>query len=295
MARPAVPSTPPRRAEPRPRGALRAAVWGVLRPEADRLELPRHRLPLPGLRRPLRVAQLSDLHLGPFVPAPRVRRWTDAATAARPDLVVVTGDLVDRRRPAAPERVARALARLRPPLGVWAVWGNHDHDAYPDGPAALRAALEAAGAGVLENDGVRLRDDLWLAGVDDLRRGAPDPARALAGAPDGAARLLLAHNPDGLPALASGAAGLALCGHTHGGQICAPGVGPLVTASRHGRRFAAGFVAAPVPAYVSRGLGVAGALPLRLGCLPELPLFELRPEDAEASREPASGTPRRPL
>lgn len=244
-----------------------AAIYGF--------EVTHHRVPLPGLRSPLRVVQLSDLHYGPYLHEASVARWVDAALAESPDLLVLTGDYVDsrNRRPLAP--LLAELVRLRAPLGVHAVWGNHDHFNRAR-TRELAAAFAAAGITVLNNSSVPVRDDLLLAGIDDFKIGRPDLAAALAAADGTRPTLLLSHNPDLLPELPAGSVALALAGHTHGGQVRLPLLGAPVTSSSYGQRLAQGWVDVPVRAYVCRGLGVTG-IPMRVLCPPELAVFDLVP------------------
>lgn len=228
---------------------------------------------LPGLRQPLRAVWMCDFHFGPYLGAGSVRAWVDSAIAVDPDVILLGGDLVDRAAgDVAP--LLQELARLRAPLGVFAVWGNHDHARFaPIEP--FGTMLEGIGVDVLVNRGVRLRDDLYLAGLAEFRHGRPDIELALAAQPDGTASLLLTHNPDVLPRVPEGV-GLTLAGHTHGGQIHLPGIGPVMTSSRYGRRFAQGWVEGPARGYVSRGLGV-GFVPLRFACPAELTVLDLVP------------------
>ncbi len=239
-----------------------------------RFEVNRYEVALEGLRTPLRVVQLSDLHYGPFIYEGSVRAWVAAVAAERPDTVVITGDFVDSelRRPLTPFQ--DALANLEAPLGVWGVWGNHDRVRFEDA-GVLERALSEIGIGLLDNRGVNLRDDVYLAGVDDFLKGEPDADAALRERPAEAASLLMCHNPDYLPQIAVDV-GFTLCGHTHGGQVRLPLVGAPFTSSEYGERFAMGFVEAPLRAFVSRGLGVT-VLPLRLLCLPEIVTFDFVP------------------
>ena len=235
-------------------------------------EVSRHRVPLKGLARPLRVVQMSDLHTGLYIHEETLKRWVALANAQRPDLIVVTGDFVDRFSLNPLPGLGRALARLRAPLGVWGVWGNHDRWRFRDvGP--LLGALDAANIRILNNDGVRLRDDFYLAGVDDVLEGSPNLTKALRNLPEDAASLLMLHNPDFLPHVPA-RVGLTLSGHTHGGQIKAPLYGAIFTSSDYGKRYAEGWVREN--AYVSRGLGVT-VLPFRLDCPPELVVMDLKP------------------
>lgn len=234
-----------------------------------------------GLTAPLELVLLTDFHLGPYLHAGHLRAWVDASNAATPDLVVVAGDLVDQFYRGDLSELTTELARLTSRLGVVAVAGNHDHARYPDlGPVV--EAVRAAGHTFLVNGGVRPRDDLVVAGVDDFRRGRPDTSRAFAGVATGdGARVLVSHNPDIIPTLGPTAAAgrpvdLVLCGHTHGGQVKLPLVGPLVTSSRYGARFAEGWVGEEQPAFVSRGLGVS-LVPLRFDCAPQVVVMHLVP------------------
>ncbi|MFA5551511.1 MAG: metallophosphoesterase [Trueperaceae bacterium] len=236
-------------------------------------EQPRYRRTVRGLEEPVRLAFLTDLHLGPFMGRQQLEEWVEATRQLEPDVVVFGGDLVDQAYAGDLREVVELLPRLQAPLGVYTVLGNHDRTKYRKlGP--LEEALQAAGVRLLRNEGVSLRPDLYLAGMDDWRTGFPDAAKALSGAHSGA-RVFVSHNPDAIPHMPEGI-DLLLAGHTHGGQVRLPLIGPLVTSSEYGRRFAEGWVDAPMPAFVSRGLGVS-MLPFRLFCPPELVLLELQP------------------
>jgi uncharacterized protein len=242
------------------------------------VEITRHRLRLPRFRSPLKVVHLTDLHFGPFFKVESIESWVRATMQERPDVIVITGDFVDILMPAAQlRRFIAALGGLQAPLGVFAVLGNHDHTAFGDQIGGFVADLAAVGIEVLHNQGVLLRPDFYLAGVDDLLCGRPDVAAALAGAPSDAACLLLSHNPDLLVEVPISTE-LTLSGHTHGGQVSlGPWSGSLGipwTGSSFGERLAQGFVYGPARGYVSRGLG-ATTLPLRISCPPELAVFEL--------------------
>ncbi|AFZ68029.1 metallophosphoesterase [Deinococcus peraridilitoris] len=254
----------------------------------------RHSLSLPGLKRPLRVAHLSDLHYGLFVGLGTIRRWVDATLHAKPDLIVITGDFLDsgfnvRSHP----RLMAELGRLRAPLGVYAVWGNHDWTSLNTNRTRIRFAelLRVHGVRLINNAGLQVRDDLYLAGVDDWWFGMQDLDKALEGHEDGAV-MLLAHNPDYLPHVPE-RVGLTLSGHTHGGQVRLPLLGPLkkrMTLSTIMQGWVRGTEIITSPAegtpsvtpdgealgFVSRGLGVTG-VPVRLNCPAELVLLDLSP------------------
>ncbi len=236
-------------------------------------ERPRYRRLVRGLESGVRLAFLTDLHLGPYMGRQQLTEWVEATALLEPDLVVFGGDLVDQMYAGDLSEVVELLPQLASPLGVYAVLGNHDRTKYRK-LAPFESALAEAGVTLLVNEGVQLRPDLYLAGLDDWRTGHPNAERSLAGASAGA-RVMVSHNPDAIPHMPAGI-DLLLAGHTHGGQVRLPLVGPLVTSSEYGRRYAEGWVDAPMPAFVSRGLGVS-MLPFRFLCPPELVLLELQP------------------
>jgi uncharacterized protein len=229
-------------------------------------------LSLPHLRSPLRAAFLTDLHYGTWIGPGSVEAWVDATNGLRPDAIFIGGDIVDHHGRADLGPLLASLTRLQAPLGVYGVWGNHEYARFDDDLRGFRRRLQDAGVTVLVNEGVPLRDDVYLAGVDDLRRGVADIRAAVRARPPSSACVLLSHNPDLLPDVPVNV-GVTLCGHTHGGQVRLPGIGPVVTSSRYGARFAAGWVRGPALGYVSRGLGVTFA-PVRFNCPAELTLIE---------------------
>lgn len=220
----------------------------------------------------LRIAQVSDLHAGAFMPPTRIARVRTLVEGMSPDLVVLTGDQLDRRELDA-DHFVQGMAGLDAPLGVFGVLGNHDHLA---GPALAVQALEAVGitplvnaAAVLQRRNARLE----LVGVDDLEPtiGRGPDFRVLEGLPG--FRLLLCHQPGGWRAARRHGAHITLAGHTHGGQITVPSRG--LNIARLGTSYVAGpYRKQGALLYVSRGVGV-GAVPIRLGALPEVDLITL--------------------
>ena len=232
---------------------------------------------IPGLSRRLdgyTIVQLSDLHLGTFVGDAELRAAEDLVRRARPDLVILTGDLID-HDPRHADALGRFVRRLGGCArdGVVAIPGNHD---YYTGLDAIRAAITGAGATMLINDGRVIGDagaSFALLGVDDLfgprtdpRSTGPDLDRALAAVPADLPRVLLCHNPQFFPH-AAGKVALQLSGHTHGGQINF-GVRPARLVLGH--PFIAGaYHLDGTSLYVNRGFGTAGP-PARLGAPPEV-------------------------
>jgi len=258
------------------------ALWHE--PRQPRLEQVTLRLPqLPSALDGLRIAQLSDLHLGLPYTTENTRWAVERLVAEQPDLLVMTGDFVSYEHaiPELPELLA-PLRSWRPRLGIFAVPGNHD---YWEGFPAIEQTLAPLGIEFLLNSHRRLRDgeaELVLAGVDDMWDGAHDLAAALDGAPEGVFTVLLSHCPDLADEAAARGVHLQLSGHTHGGHVYLPLLGSLCL-PRHGWRYPIGRRAiGALQLYVSRGIG---GLPLRLGCPPEATILTLR--HASATGVPA--------
>lgn len=262
-----------------------------------RMELVRYRLTPASWPRdlPLSIAIIADPHTGgPQTPPEQLARAVGMANALRPDLVVLLGDyLADGRfiadRPTM-RQVAEILAGLQAPLGVHAVLGNHDWWECPAAQSGARIlpeaaeAFAAAGLPIMHNELRRLEHrgrDVWLAGLGSqwayrrggVIQGAHDLDGTLAGIPEGAPSILLAHEPDIFP-LVPEHVGVTLSGHTHGGQVRVRGYSPLVP-SRYGNRYAYGAVVEEGRhLIVSGGIGNS-ALPIRFGMPPEVTLVEL--------------------
>jgi predicted MPP superfamily phosphohydrolase len=222
-----------------------------------------------------RIAQISDLHCGPFASGRRVARWVDATNRLEPDLVAVTGDLIASGS-AFVDVVANALGGLRARDGAFAAMGNHDY--FGDGEAMV-TALEAAGLIVLRNRGVEVRRGsgaIYLAGVDDTWTKRHDLERALAARPAGMPAVLLAHDPVLFPAAAEHGVDLVLSGHTHGGQVAVPLLARKLNLARLITRFTNGIYRSGASTlYVNRGLGTTGP-PVRLAVAPEIAVLTLR-------------------
>jgi len=221
----------------------------------------------------LRIAQLSDVHVGPRTPPNLIRAAVETANAFRPDLVVLTGDYVDRSR-AEIEAMRSMLAGLAAP--TIAILGNHDVRVDPRG---AEASLAANGYEVLENAWTRIRlrgVPLTVVGVGDRRTGREDVATAVAGLPAGVSPLVLAHSPQTADRLrALGRPLVQLSGHTHGGQINLPIVTRLLLASIREPYARGRYDVGPVRLYVNRGVGMSG-VSVRIDSPPEVTLATLR-------------------
>jgi len=249
------------------RSALRA-------PAGVRVEIPLARWPraLDGFR----IVQISDVHIGPILDRRFAQHLVDRIEALEPDLVAVTGDLVDGGVKQLADEVA-PLAALRARHGVFFVTGNHDHYS---GAAAWAARAGELGWRVLRNDRVEIATDgavFDLAGVDDHRgdmigrEGGEDLDAALAGRDADRPCVLLAHDPSTFKRASRLAIDLQLSGHTHGGQIW-----PFAWFVRLAIPFVAGrYRRGDAELYVSRGTGFWGP-PLRLFAPAEITEIVLR-------------------
>jgi predicted MPP superfamily phosphohydrolase len=226
----------------------------------------------------LRVATLSDFHYDPLCEGEYLERVVAETNALRPDLILLLGDFISEEPGVAPEAAA-ILGRLSAPLGVRAVLGNHD---VKRGERTLRGALANHGIDVLVNRLVRLPvpsadGTLVLAGLDTAFAGRPRPS-ALPRLRTGERLLLAQHEPDLIdrnPAPMRERIALQVSGHTHGGQICAPG-GVVLRRARFGERFTRGHYV-PWPGahlYVTRGIGTLG-IHARTFCRPEITCLDL--------------------
>lgn len=223
----------------------------------------------------LRIAQLSDLHVGDMTPTTWLARWVGQVNDLEPDLVAVTGDLLssgDRFVEAA----ARELGRLRAREGVVVALGNHDYFADPEG---LVEELKRAGIEVLRNEGrlvTRGGAGLWLAGLDDTWQDRDDLEAALASRPPRVPTVLLAHDPKVWPRAVAEGVTITLAGHTHGAQLALPFASRLLNLAMLGEPYSLGlYTSGPCSLYVNAGLGTTGP-PARLGVAPEIALVTLR-------------------
>ena len=255
--------------------AVAAWAWVI---EPRRLVVRRIEVEIEGWTAPLTIACVSDLHAGaPQVQDKRIRRVVQRLQELDADLVAVLGDLVDPRHRGArrvpPHVVAARLSRLRAPLGVLVVLGNHDW--IGEGEWMLRA-LQAARLTVLEDEALQLANGVWVAGLADARARAPDVSRAVAEPPLHEPLLVLSHDPDLFPLLPDRPL-LCLCGHTHGGQVNIPFLRELATPSRHGFRYGRGLVReGRRTLFVTSGVGTS-RWPVRFLRPPEVVLLTVLP------------------
>ena len=235
---------------------------------------------------PLRIAFASDFHAGATTHDRTLEEACRALAALEPDVLLLGGDFVSVRA-AYMCRLTPWLAQIRAPLGKFAVLGNHDVRANQ---ALVAAGLREAGVRLLLNENVRLpapHDDIWICGLDDPTTGRAVADDALADATG--VRVVLMHSPDGLLDLGRRDFDVALCGHTHGGQVTTPrGRAILLPHDKLSRQYLAGefdLADGRRTMLVSRGVGCS-TLPVRLFATPEIHLVRLQGQavtDAEAA------------
>ena len=251
-------------------------IWSAMRrPEVTRVTL---RFPtLPAGLDGMTIAHVSDVHAGIHLVEEDMREIVALTNALRPDLVAITGDLIDISRSFIPQ-YTRAFRDLQPP--AIAVMGNHDR--YTGEDAVVVGAKDAGhivlrnAVHVVERGGAVLA----LAGVEDPRGwGRDDPQRVdvdvtLRRTPPEAFTIMLAHRPGAFDGAAPRGVPLTLAGHIHGGQLYIPGIGwsagSLITKYVMGH-----FRQGDSQLYVSRGIGVVG-VPIRIFTPPEIVLLTLR-------------------
>ena len=264
-----------------------------LRYHVEEVEVPVVGLPAPLAG--LRIVQLSDIHIGDFLPRTEVRRAVEIANQLRADLAVLTGDLISDRHDPLEDCIAE-LSRLRAPLGIWGCNGNHE--IYADAEDRAQELFQRYGMRLLRQQNAEIR---WrgasfnLIGVD-FQRSLSASGERLPMLPGVEAlvrkdvpNILLSHNPNSFPRAAGMGTELSLAGHTHGGQVRIEVVDRRWSPARLLTEFVAGLYRRPLgpptdgrqPSarhaflYVNRGLGTFG-IPVRLGVPPEITVLTLR-------------------
>lgn len=244
-----------------------------------RVEFNRHDVPVPGLPFPLAgltIAHLSDIHLYAGI-HPAARRTMELVAEAKPDVTMVTGDLIENLGRLS--ELGPLLAACRGRLATVVTLGNWEIQVGVT-PATMAKVCSAAGARLLYNESalVSVGDAaLALIGLDDPRAGIPDPDRALRGVPADSIPIWGFHAPgyaDQLMGRPYPRPALVLSGHTHGGQIRPPLL-PAITPPASGRFVSGWYRDTFAPMFVSRGIGTSG-IRARFRCPPEVGLFTFR-------------------
>ncbi len=219
------------------------------------------------------IVHLSDLHYSSMMPAVAIRRVVEKVNQLEKDLIVNTGDNVYRRHSAGVvDEVWPLLCELNAPYGVYSVLGNHDHWADTDHSLYW---LEKSGQN-LRHRSIAIEKEnsrVWLGGAGDLWEDMIGIDQAFSGAPEAECKILLAHNPDTADRAFRTRIDLLLCGHTHGGQVNLPFIGPPVLPVNN-KRYISGFIqSVRNDLFISRGVGTTA--PIRINCYPEIAVLKL--------------------
>jgi uncharacterized protein len=250
-----------------------ALVYGGL-VETRKLKVERRALRLPFWPSEMdgfKVALLADLHVRDHASV-RMAQWAvDLALEAEPDMIVVPGDVIAYWRKGLLDMVEAALAGLKQAAGrVVMVPGNHDH--YAGDPEWFRPVFDQFGIRMLRNETWIAEGVNWI-GIDSVLAGCAEPYRAIRQSDPTKPMVIVWHEPDAVDALPAGP-DLMVSGHSHGGQFLAPW-GWAPGTSELGKKYIRGwYPRAPVPLYVSRGVGTTGP-PSRLFCPAEVSILTL--------------------
>lgn len=246
------------------------------RVETLRLKLPRLSRKFSGLR----IAQISDIHMGGWMNPERLQRVVDLIVVEKPDLLMITGDFlighdIGKISEEDLNGLMTELSRLADSFPTFAVLGNHD---YWTDVETVRNLLKESGITDLTNAVFTLqREDarLHICGVDDVWEGDVRLEEVIAQLQDDSAAILLAHEPDFADtSAATGRFDLQLSGHTHGGQVVLPLLGSPILPYL-GRKYPMGlYKVEEMFQYTNRGVGMA-RLPIRMNCPPEITVFVL--------------------
>lgn len=230
------------------------------------------------------ITQFSDTHLGHHYTIEQFKELISKVNELNSDLVFFTGDLIDEpNRYDSLEAVAPILQDIRAPLGKYAIYGNHDHGGY--GSEMYKKMMEQSNFKILMNQHTTIKssenESIVIAGLDDLMLGKPDIDLTLEGIPTDQFIILMAHEPDVADEVSTRkAVNLQVSGHSHGGQVQIPFIGPLITPP-YAVKYVEGFYELPdtgMTLYVNRGIGTTRE-PYRFFSIPEITVFTLVHEE----------------
>lgn len=249
--------------------------------EPKQLEISTHTIKHPTIPKEfhnLKIVQFSDTHVGHHFSLDQLNKIVDKINDLKPDLLFFTGDLMDEpNKYAATNHLIPILGRLEAPLGKFAIYGNHDHGGY--GSEIYKMLMEQTDFTLLMNHSKEIflkNSKITIVGLDDVMLGRPNFEQAFQSVDSSSFTILLAHEPDIAERAAEVGAHLQLSGHSHGGQIQIPFVGPLITPPLGSIYYEGAHEIGPTKMflYVNRGLGTT-RLPLRFLAKPEISIFTL--------------------
>jgi uncharacterized protein len=227
------------------------------------IEVTHHHVNAP-LSSPIKIAHLTDIHTSGL--GRRELKLLKIIEAEQPDVIAITGDSINITSDYGGLR--DLLIQLHAPLGVWLVRGNHE-DWWPvDNEEQY---YKSAGVKLLVNSSGEVRDGIWFVGFDDLYAGSPDMKKAFSGVPEAAYKIALFHSPIYFETEA-GRSDLVLAGHSHGGQVQLPLIGPPYRPPFCGKYIEGWFELRGTKMYVSRGVGTS-IVDVRFWCRPEVAII----------------------
>ncbi|WP_078381091.1 metallophosphoesterase [Sutcliffiella halmapala] len=226
----------------------------------------------------MKIVQFSDTHVGHHFEIADLEKIVIKINEEQPDVVVFTGDLMDDPlNYDYADQLIPVLHKIRAPFGKFAIFGNHDHGGY--GTETYEEIMVASQFTVLKNEHTHIelidKSRIYIAGVDDLMLGRPDFTETLQGIPEKAYTILLAHEPDAAKEISEQfQVSLQLSGHSHGGQVQLPFIGPIVTPPLGSKYYEGFYELNHLTLYVNRGLGTTRQ-PFRFLAPPEITIFTL--------------------
>ncbi len=263
-----------------------ACAYGMLY-ERTEIETTRQRISLSKLPQAFdgfRIAQMSDIHIGPFMPIEDIRRYVAMVNALKPDMVFLTGDFVTWEGSPAGV-VVDALSALKAPFGIYGCLGNHERWAKVED--SISSLFAARGINILRHQNATVTasgEQFNLIGVDYETRTPYTPDGVVKQYLDGVdglmvpdtANILLSHNPNTFDRAAELGVDLSIAGHTHGGQITLEYISPNISPARLMTPYVRGwFQKGASQLYVNRGIGTIFS-PVRFGAPPEITVYELK-------------------
>lgn len=232
-----------------------------------------------------KMVQFSDTHLGFQYTRRQLTKIVNTINKQNPDVVFFTGDLMDEpNKYTNSQELIPILSAIHAPFGKYSIYGNHDHGGY--GTDIYRDIMTESGFILLQNNSHKMKlldgSSIYIIGLDDAMLGKPNLEMAVSGIPNETYKILLAHEPDLALAAAGQGIHLQLSGHSHGGQVKIPFIGPLITPP-FSEKFYEGFYKLEnkddsLTLYVNRGLGTT-RLPFRFLSKPELTIFTLSSQE----------------
>ena len=245
--------------------------------ERNIVQVNRYKIPIPNLPPSFHgftLAQLTDLHLGFLVSESFIEGIVHRTNRLRTDMIVCTGDYVHESNTIEEiEKVWPILSKLEAKHGVYSVLGNHDH--WADSDRSLDW-LERTGQNIRHQCKpiYKGRDRILIGGAGDYWEDELKIDEAFSCSDENECRILLAHNPDSVDTEFKTPLSLVLSGHTHGGQVVIPFVGPPILPVKN-KNYSSGLIATPkTQLFISRGIGWA-IYPVRFNCYPEIAVLEL--------------------